>query len=427
MKFGTTNSILYDNLSQIIGQASDLENYLGTYPYSITSTLIHCNTTNNASTIQSGASYNAIITADSGYSLLGSIINITMGGVDITSTAYSNGIISIASVTGDLIIEIEALAEIIPYLTFSSSSSFTLATYNANKNWDGTLQYCISNPKNENNWQEWNGTNILNSSSSGTTKYLYLRGIANTYLSYRNNNYRWVLTGNNISCDGNIETLLDYATVTQRNHPPMANQCFAYLFYDCAKLIKAPDLCATTLSVSCYNSMFRLCTSLTISPDLPATNLANNCYDAMFNYCTKLTNPPELPATTLVEQCYSNMFSFCSNLITCPQLLATTLANACYNQMFRGCTLITSIPELPATTLTQYCYYGMFQGCTKIKLSTTQIDGYQTPYRIPTTGTGTAESEALTKMFDQTGGTFTGTPDINTIYYTSNLVISATT
>jgi hypothetical protein len=66
----------------------------------------------------------------------------------------------------------------------------------------------------------------------------------------------------------------------------------------------------------------------------------------------------------------------------------------------------------------------MFYGCSLIKLSTTQVDEYQTEYRIPFSGTGTTASNALGSMFANTGGTFTGTAIINTTYYTSNTVIS---
>jgi hypothetical protein len=65
----------------------------------------------------------------------------------------------------------------------------------------------------------------------------------------------------------------------------------------------------------------------------------------------------------------------------------------------------------------------MFYGCTNIKISTTQTGDYQTAYRIPTSGTGTTASNALVNMFYGTGGTFAGTPSINTPYYTSNKVI----
>ena len=117
------------------------------------------------------------------------------------------------------------------------------------------------------------------------------------------------------------------------------------------------------------------------------------------------------------------MFRGCTSLTTAPSLPATTLAGSCYRYMFYGCTALTTAPELPATTLHMTCYEYMFNGCTKIKMSSTKTGEYQTAYRIPKSGTGEIEPSALLDMFTDTGGTFTGTPSINTTYYTSNTVV----
>lgn len=88
--------------------------------------------------------------------------------------------------------------------------------------------------------------------------------------------------------------------------------------------------------------------------------------------------------------------------------------------MFNGCTSLTTVPKLPATILTDRCYNRMFYSCTFIKLSTSKTGIYQYEYRIPTNGTGTTATYALTDMFTNTGGTFTGTPSLNTTYYTDH-------
>ena len=114
------------------------------------------------------------------------------------------------------------------------------------------------------------------------------------------------------------------------------------------------------------------------------------------------------------------MFNGCTSLTVAPELPATTLQPNCYSSMFNGCTSLTTVSILPATTLAEYCYAYMFQGCTSLKLSTTLTGIYDTAYRIPTTGTGATASSALSNMFTGTGGTFTGTPTIDTTYYTEN-------
>ena len=153
------------------------------------------------------------------------------------------------------------------------------------------------------------------------------------------------------------------------------------------------------------------------------TILSPFCFTTLFYWCTSLTTAPLLPATTLGTYCYYGMFNGCSSLTTTPSLPATTLDTYCYNRMFYDCTELETLPELPATTLANYCYNSMFNGCSKIKLSTTKTWDYQTAYRIPTTWTWTSASYALSNMFYNTWWTFTGTPSINTTYYTSNTVV----
>lgn len=310
------------------------------------------------------------------------------------------------------------------YLTFSSPNSFTLAVEDATKHWDGTLEYFASNKT----WTAWDGTTALSSVDNDGEYVMYLRGIGNTVITGNKSNYRWVLTSSNIKCIGNIENLLDYATVTTGNHPTMESFCYSNMFWNCTALTQAPALPATTLASQCYTSTFYGCNSLTQAPALPATTLASQCYASMFNGCTSLTHAPDLPATTLANSCYSNMFRNCTSLTQAPSLQATTLADSCYEYMFGGCTSLTQSPALPATTLANYCYSNMFRGCTSLKLSTTQTGEYIQKYRIPSSGTGTTATDALTNMFTSTGGTFTGTPKINTTYYlsTDNMIVRET-
>lgn len=309
---------------------------------------------------------------------------------------------------------------VVPYLTFSSPNSFTLAVGDATKHWDGTLEYSTD----ASTWSTWDGTTTLSSATSGSDNVLYLRGTGNTKISGYDEDTEeyipWKINGTDVRCDGNIETLLDYATVEAGEHPMMAEECFGGLFMGCTALITPPELPAATLTDFCYECIFQDCTSLTQSPALPATTLAHACYYSMFKDCTSLAQAPALPATTLANFCYKRMFSGCTSLTQAPALPVTTLANECYSYMFERCTSLTQAPILPATTLMTSCYEGMLSGCTSLKLSSTQTGEYTVAYRIPTAGTGTTATNALTDMFVGTGGTFTGTPEINTTYYLSN-------
>ena len=365
------------------------------------------------------------------------------------------------------------------YLTFSSPKSFTLKVNNATKNWDGTLEYFSADKI----WAVWDGTTILSAHNNDGEYVLYLRGTGNTVITGHGINKEWLITGTDVKCIGNIENLLDYATVASGNHPTMADYCYQYMFYNRTSLTQAPELPATILANYCYANMFRDCTSLTQAPALPATTLTTYCYYQMFEGCTSLTQVPALSATTLAHDCYAFMFYNCTSLTQAPALPATILTNSCYYEMFSGCTALTKAPALPATTLTAYCYYGMFsgctaltkapalsattlayycysdmfhgcssltqapalpattlesacyrsmfQGCTSLKLSSTKTGEYTQEYRIPSSGTGTTASNAsnaLAYMFASTGGTFTGTPEINTTYYlsTDNMIVRDT-
>ena len=82
---------------------------------------------------------------------------------------------------------------------------------------------------------------------------------------------------------GNIQSLLNKYEETYS----CGDFCFFNLFNGC-RLLTAPELPATQLSLQCYSLMFRNCTELKKAPILPATNLAQWCYSQMFEGCSKL-------------------------------------------------------------------------------------------------------------------------------------------
>ena len=88
----------------------------GTKTWSVTIALTHATSSNSATSVANGSSYSATITAEEDYTI--SSVTVMMGGVDITDTAYADGVITIAAVTGDVIIKVNA----------SASSGETLVT-----------------------------------------------------------------------------------------------------------------------------------------------------------------------------------------------------------------------------------------------------------------------------------------------------------
>jgi hypothetical protein len=74
--------------------------------YFVTNRLTNAVNSNGAKTVKEQASYSATISANEGYDLQS--VTVTMGGTDITASAYANGNINIASVTGDIVITASA-------------------------------------------------------------------------------------------------------------------------------------------------------------------------------------------------------------------------------------------------------------------------------------------------------------------------------
>lgn len=134
--------------------------------------------------------------------------------------------------------------------------------------------------------------------------------------------------------------------------------------------------------------------------------------DALLDY----SNGSEI---VMDDYCFYHMFDGCSSLTGASGLTlgSLTLSTRCYAYMFANCTGLqtTGLPELPALTLATGCYMGMFMNCSNFGVYTSIATG-RPAYRIPTIGTGTTASGALTSMFSGTGGDVS-TPSINTTYY----------
>ena len=81
-----------------------------TVTYTITNDLTNCTNSNSNISIEENSPYNATLTANGGYSI--DTVTVTMGGSDITSSAYSssNNSITISSVTGNIYITANATA-----------------------------------------------------------------------------------------------------------------------------------------------------------------------------------------------------------------------------------------------------------------------------------------------------------------------------
>ena len=82
-------------------------------PCTITQNLTKVNSSNTLVSVTTGESFSATLTPHSGYEF-GSVV-VTMGGVDVTSSYYSDGVISIPSVIGNIVITATANAVEVSY------------------------------------------------------------------------------------------------------------------------------------------------------------------------------------------------------------------------------------------------------------------------------------------------------------------------
>lgn len=70
--------------------------------YTITNNLTNVSTDNPVTMINENSGYTANLTADTDYTI--DSVTVTMGGVDVTSSVYANGVVTISSVTGNIVI-----------------------------------------------------------------------------------------------------------------------------------------------------------------------------------------------------------------------------------------------------------------------------------------------------------------------------------
>jgi hypothetical protein len=96
--------------------------------YSITNNLTNCNTSNSTTSVTKGGSFSTIITARDGYKI--SAITVTMGGKDVTNTVVNNNTITIASVTGNIVITAKAI--IVTPSTYTITNNLTNCTTSNN-------------------------------------------------------------------------------------------------------------------------------------------------------------------------------------------------------------------------------------------------------------------------------------------------------
>lgn len=133
----TGMQVYVDALYEALAQAGAV-----TTTYTITNALSHVTNSNTATGCEEGDSYTGTLTADTDYTI--DTVTVTMGGVDITSTAYNNGVITIASVTGNIVITASASEVVVtPASTYITVANETLTSGYIND--QGTVSQLANN------------------------------------------------------------------------------------------------------------------------------------------------------------------------------------------------------------------------------------------------------------------------------------------
>lgn len=142
-----------------------------TTKYTITNNLSHATNSNTTTSVEKNSSYSANITANSNYRI--KTVTVTMGGVNITNTAYSNGRINISSVTGNVVITVtteSVTSEITRYTITNNLSharnSNTATTIEEKSSYTATIT-ADSNYRIKNVTVTMYGTDITNDVYSG--------------------------------------------------------------------------------------------------------------------------------------------------------------------------------------------------------------------------------------------------------------------
>lgn len=265
------------------------------------------------------------------------------------------------------------------YLLFSSpTANFSLVPGDgtvAGK--DGILEYSLDGI----HWGEWDELTPLSSALRNDIYILMIRGTGNTVITGSGAGtatHGWHFTGSDISVEGNIASLLDWRTVANGYLPEIGVGAFRVLF---GHQTSAPG--------------------------------------SAIKYAHKLF----LPYLTIPNEGYQSLLQAQTSLISIPAFPATTIGELSYRSVFQACSALEVMPYLPVTAFPPSCFYQMFKDCSSLMISATKTGGYQYPVRFPPLGTGAVDTDSFTNMFQNTGGTFTGTPDVNVTYYTTNPLV----
>ena len=109
-----------------VGYGADIDRtipYKDATVYGVSYNLSEVTSSNNTDSAVEGEIYSTTLSVESGYAL--DSVTVTMGGVDVTATTYTDGVINIAEVTGDIVITAIAKDNYVPVWDIGSRTAVT--------------------------------------------------------------------------------------------------------------------------------------------------------------------------------------------------------------------------------------------------------------------------------------------------------------
>lgn len=208
-------------------------------------------------TVALNGSFTTTLTANT--SCILNQVEVIMGGVDITSTAYSNGVITIADVTGDVMIT--ALA--VEVITFADAAVKQICV----TNWGGGVipgeitpaeAAAVTSLSYDKNGESIGGPFYGNTSITSFDEFIYFTGIEGNGMYYRMTD-----TSSTITYRGHFAGCTNLVSIKV---PAIETLHLAGIFYNCKKLVEVDlsglTLTGTTSSNQRCNVAFQYCSNL---------------------------------------------------------------------------------------------------------------------------------------------------------------------
>ena len=191
--------------------------------FTVTNALENCTTSNSSTTAMKNGAYTTTISANSGYELKSVVVK--MDGVDITSTAYSNGEVSISSVTGNIIITATATEIVVSsYTNQVPISKDTDGSVFNGKGWIGNTRLSSSGATKSNSYTSVTGYIPATSGAIVRIKGVAWNNAGSCYVCSYNSNFGFVAAVNSDGAygGGTVSRNGDVSEVTLPNNSNIA-------------------------------------------------------------------------------------------------------------------------------------------------------------------------------------------------------------